>query len=361
MGRPSRQELLQSLDQARADLLAIGGLPEPMVFHDIWADIWTEETHHSTALEGNTLRKQQVRMLLERGLVSGQTTLREVLEARAYGSAARWVYEQAHQARIRRAPERKSQPKTTTINWASTLAALTTKRRELITEAIVRELHKLVVGPVWTEFPPPGLVRGEIPGAYRLKDHDALRHGLPPLPSSLVPSALAGWVEDVNENLRLLGWWTDSKAHTIEDLARVHAAFERIHPFPDGNGRVGRLVLTHLLVRAGYPPAIIEKDERKTYLKALKRADEDDCGALTELLARSVRGGIYRFLIPKLAGNLSVVPLAGLAREDGPSHSALVAAAQRGRLKAQKVGGTWYSTRKWVEDYEASRYKRKAA
>src|SRR5581483_7465398 len=106
---------------------------------------------------------------------------------------------------------------------------------------------------------------------------------------------------------------------------------------------------------------IIEKDERQSYLKALKRADEGDCGLLTELLARSVRKGIYRFLIPSLAGSLSVVPLAGLAREDGLSHNALVAAAQRGRLKAQKVDGTWYSTSQWVDDYKKSRYRRSRA
>jgi fido (protein-threonine AMPylation protein) len=334
MGRPSRQELLQSVDQARSDLKTIGGLPAPMVFQDIWAGIWTEETHHSTALEGNTLRQRQVRMLLEEGVVSGQSTLKEIYEARAYGNAARWVYEQAYR------PEDFFGP--------------------VISEAIIREIHKLVVGPVWAEFPPEGLVRDEKPGAYRLKDHDPLRFGLPTLPSSLVPSVLAEWVEDVN---RTLEWekQLESDGHLIEDLARLHAAFERVHPFPDGNGRVGRLVLTHLLVRMGYPPAIIEKDERKSYLKALRRADEDDCGPMTELLARSVRKGIYRFLIPNLAGTLSVVPLAGLARADGLSHNALVAAAQRGRLRAQKVEGTWYSTAQWVSEYAASRYKRNAA
>jgi fido (protein-threonine AMPylation protein) len=331
MGRPSRQDLLQVLDQARSDLQSIGGLPEPMVFQDIWAGIWTEETHHSTALEGNTLRQRQVRMLLEEGVVSGQSTLKEILEARAYGNAARWVYEQAHRTAL---------------------------DVPLLSEIIVREIHKLVIGPVWPEFPPEGLIRGEEPGAYRLKDHDPLRSGLHALESSLVPSALADWVKDVNKTLN----WSvlaASDGHIVEDLARLHASFERIHPFPDGNGRVGRLVLTHLLVRTGYPPAIIEKDERKSYLKALRGADEHDCGPLSELLARSVRKGIYRFLIPKLAGTLSVVPLAGLARDDGLSHNALVAAAQRDRLRAQKVDGTWYSTAQWVNEYKASRYKRK--
>jgi fido (protein-threonine AMPylation protein) len=343
-GRPSRQELLQGLDQARKDLESIGGLPEPMVFQDIWASIWTEETHHSTALEGNTLRQRQVRMLLEQGIVTGQTTLREVLEARAYGHAARWVYEQAY----------------------ASMHSFAGPGTSLVSEAIVREIHKLVVGQVWPEFPPEGLVRGEEPGAYRLKDHDPLRPGLSPLPSSLVPSALENWVREAEKALEPFGQMlrflrrSTNDRHIIEDLARLHAGFERIHPFPDGNGRVGRLALTHLLVRMGYPPAIIEREERRTYLNALRRADEGDCGPLTELLARSVRKSIHRFLIPKLAGTLSVVPLVGLARDDGLSHGALLAAAQRGRLRAQKVGGTWYSTAHWVTEYEESRYKRRA-
>lgn len=158
------------------------------------------------------------------------------------------------------------------------------------------------------------------------------------------------------------GEWTES--HIIDKLAAIHAAFERIHPFPDGNGRVGRLVLTLLLVRSGYPPAVINKDERAKYLKVLRRADEGDSGPLAELLARSVRTGIHRFLMSKLAGPRSVVPLAGLEDND-LSHIALVAAAQRGRLKADKYGGAWYSTAQWVAtaqwvgEYKKSRHRRR--
>jgi fido (protein-threonine AMPylation protein) len=298
-----------------------------MVFQDVWAGIWTEETHHSTAMEGNTLRLRQVQRLLEDGVVSGaETELREVLEAKAYGDAARWVYSHAYMERFGSTP--------------------------LMSETEIREIHKKVVETVWVYFPPEGLVRGEVPGRYRLKDHDPLRKGLPAVPSSIVASHLAAWVEDLNSTL---GEWTGS--HIIEKLASVHAAFERVHPFPDGNGRVGRLVLTLLLVRNGYPPAIINKDERAKYIKALKRADEGDPGPLAELLARAVRTGIHRFLMPKLAGPLSVVPLAGLEDKD-LSHIALVAAAQRGRLKADKYGGAWYSTAQWVAEYKKSRHKR---
>lgn len=326
-GRPSREQVFQTLDRARADLEIIGGLPEPTVFQDVWAGIWTEETHNSTAIEGNTLRLRQVQLLLEDGVVTGsQNELREWLEAKAYGEAARWVYHQAYVSRFE--PE-----------------------RARITEAEIREIHKLVVGSVWTHFPPEGLVRGEMPGAYRLKDHNPLRAGLPAAPCSVVSSQLANWVASANDDHDERG------CHLLERLAELHSAFERIHPFPDGNGRAGRLVLTMILVREGYPPAIVYKGERKKYLDALRRADEGDSGPLGELLARSVREGIFRFLMPKLAGPLSVVPLAGLA-DDDLSHYALVAAAQRDRLKAHKYLGTWYSTPQWVAEYKRSRRRR---
>ena len=77
----------------------IGGLPEPTVFQDVWADIWVEETHNSTAIEGNTLRKKQIQLLLEDNVVTGSPhELREWLEAKAYGEAARWTYSKPSEA-----------------------------------------------------------------------------------------------------------------------------------------------------------------------------------------------------------------------------------------------------------------------
>jgi hypothetical protein len=328
-GRPSRQAVYESLDHARSDLIVIGGLPEPAVFQDVWADIWIEETHNSTAIEGNTLRRKQIQLLLEDGVVSGsQHELKEWLEAKAYGEAARWTYHHAYLGRFERPDTR-------------------------VTEKDLRTIHQLAVESVWVHFPPEGLRKDEKPGGYRTGDHEPLRSGLPALPQSLVPSLVGDWIEGANSE-------EPPNCHLIEHLARLHAELERIHPFPDGNGRAGRLVLSLLLVRHGYPPAIIYKGERKRYLKALERADNGDPGPLGELLARSVQNGIYRFLMPSLAGPLSVVPLAGLA-DDGLSRSALVAAAQRGRLRANKYNGTWYSTRQWIDEYKASRYKRAKA
>jgi hypothetical protein len=77
-------------------------------------------------------------------------------------------------------------------------------------------------------------------------------------------------------------------------------------------------------------------------------------------LARAVKNGIDRFLIPNLAGAHRYVPLSALTGL-GLSHNALVLAAQRGRLQATHANGQWYSSRRCVEDYIRSRYKRSRA
>jgi hypothetical protein len=109
-----------------------------------------------------------------------------------------------------------------------------------------------------------------------------------------------------------------------------------------------------MLVRLAYPPAVIYKKDRAKYLRALQRADEGDDLALGELLARSLIHGIDRFLLPALAGPQRIIPLSALA-DDDLSLIALRRAADRGRLRAQRRIDQWYSTRKWVDEYKASR------
>ena len=156
-------------------------------------------------------------------------------------------------------------------------------------------------------------------------------------------------------------WVTDDRtlrgvadASLIERIADLHARFERVHPFLDGNGRAGRLIL----VRLAYPPAITHKGERTRYLAALRRADDGDPGPLGEFLAGAVLDNLYRFVVPSVAGPARLVPLPALATNE-LSANALRVAATRGRLKAAKAAdGTWRSSRAWVDEYRPTRYKR---
>ena len=173
-----------------------------------------------------------------------------------------------------------------------------------------------------------------------------------PPPWTEVPALIRDWITDARA-LR------DADEATIaESLAGLHARFEQIHPFLDGNGRAGRLILNLLLVRLGIPPAIIYKGDRSRYLAALRRADGGDHGPLGEFLARAVLDNLYKFVVPAVAGPARLVPLPALATEQ-LSANALRVAAIRGRLKAAKAAdGSWRSSKAWVDEYRATRYKR---
>lgn len=201
--------------------------------------------------------------------------------------------------------------------------------------------------PVWTASPPDGARPEEGPGGFRSCEIQSVRPGLTPPTWPLVEAELHTWLGRANQA-------PPEDLHFAEHLADLHANLERIHPFRDGNGRVGRLVLNLLLVRYGAPPAILYKRNRAHYLRALARADAGDPGPLGEIIARAVRHSIERFLLPELAGPSRMVPLASLGTPE-LSHLALQSAAKRGRLRGYRLSNQWYSNQKSVNEYKQSR------
>jgi len=270
---------------------------------------------------------KQVEALLAEGRAVGNKELSEYLEVRGYATAADWLYGHA------------IQPGEWTDNAVVSLTEL-------------RHVHELAMTPVWDVSPHPQATAREGPGSFREHDIQPFPGGLVPPPWPEVPALVSGWLSDA----QLLAGSDESTLP--EAVASLHARFEQIHPFLDGNGRAGRLTLNLLLVRLGYPPAIIYKGDRSRYLAALRRADQGDPGPLGELLARAILDNLYKFIVPAVAGPARLVPLPALATPE-ISANALRVAAIRGRLKAAKAAdGTWRSSRAWVEEYTAARYKR---
>ena len=305
----------------------MGGLPSPAEAEGIWRGIWLEEAHHSTAIEGNTLVLKQVEALLAEGRAVGNKELREYLEVQGYASAADWVYGQGIDSG----------------EWGE---------GELISITEVRHVHTLTMSPVWDVAPHPQATDREGPGAFREHDIEQLPGGMAPPSWPDIPALMADWITDA------VALRDVDEATIPQALAGLHARFEQIHPFLDGNGRTGRLVTNLLLVRLGFPPAIIYKGDRSRYLTALCRADQGDAGPLGEFFARAVLNNLHKFVVPAVAGPARLVPLPALATEL-LSADALRVAAFRGRLKASKApDGTWRSTRVWVDEYVATRYKR---
>lgn len=330
-GRPSRSEVYERFGAQIAELHdRLGGLPSPLEVENIWTGIWYEEAHHSTAIEGNTLVLKQVEALLAEGRAVGDRELREYNEVKGYADAASWVYRQA----------------ITPGDYADGLLTLSELRR----------VHTTAMSPVWDVAPHPDATPREGPGSFREHEIRAFPGGMAPITWPQVPAEVDSWLSDVQE----LGPLDEDRLASLpETLAELHARFERIHPFLDGNGRTGRLVLNLILVRLGCPPAIIYKNDRPRYLRALQRADADDDGELGELLARAVLDNLYKFVVPAVAGPARLVPLAALA-DDRVTPPALRTAAKRGRLQAARgPDGQWRSSRNWVDEYLASRYERR--
>ena len=326
-GRRSRQAIYRQLDEGVEELRTrLGGLPSPTEAEDIWGDIWYQEAHNSTAIEGNTLVLREVEILLSDGRAVGDKQLAEYMDVRGYADAAEWVYQQG----------------LAKGEWTPT---------SILSMTEVRHVHSLAMSKVWDVAPHSEAGDDEGPGSFR-------RHNIAPFPLGMrpvdwpdVPVVMSDWLD------RAASIGT-SEAPIPEALAEVHAEFERVHPFLDGNGRTGRLLANLMLIRLGYPPAIIRKADRGRYLTALRRADAGDPGPLGEILARAINDTLLRFIVPAVAGPARLVPLASLASPE-MSVRALRAAAERGRLRAQRdARGQWQSSRRWVDDYRESRYRR---
>ncbi len=83
------------------------------------------------------------------------------------------------------------------------------------------------------------------------------------------------WREVKKLMKQLITFVNESQLNSVELAARAHYMFEKIHPFGDGNGRIGRLLMNCVLWKNGYPMLIIEYAKRKSYYKALQKTEED--------------------------------------------------------------------------------------
>lgn len=104
---------------------------------------------------------------------------------------------------------------------------------------------------------------GERPGEYKRHDYVTGREEV-----GAAPEDVADEMRELLEELRDV-----TSENALTAAAYFHAKFENIHPFADGNGRVGRLAMNYLLVLHGYPPIIIHEEDRKKYYGALEAWD----------------------------------------------------------------------------------------
>ena len=194
---------------------------DPALVLNLSAWLRIELTYASNALEGNTLTRQETALVVEEGLSVGGKSLREHLEAVNHAKALDWVLE-------------------------------ISRSKAPLDEAQVLRIHELVLKGILDEH--AGRYRGV---AVRISGSRSI------LPSPLkVPRLMAELGQFLHAGPQGL--------HPAEFAAEAHLRLVSIHPFVDGNGRSGRLLLNLALLKHGYPLAIIRLKDRLKYLQALE-------------------------------------------------------------------------------------------
>lgn len=146
----------------------------------------------------------------------------------------------------------------------------------------LRHVHRVALTPAWDVAPHSEATAAERPGSFREHDVRPFGSGMQPPPWPGGAGVDADWLADVQA---LAGEGRDVEP---EAPARLHAGFEQVHRFLDGNGRAGRLVLNLLFVRLGCPPVIIFKGDRAAvWLGYDAPTRETPARSESSLLARS--------------------------------------------------------------------------
>lgn len=310
----------------------LGGLPSWSAARDTWTRILYAEVQQATAMAGSTMDPWAVELLLGQGVAYGRKEPAEYLMVLGYAYAARWVYDQV----LADGPPRHAPP---------------------VTLDEVRRLNDLALRQAWQE---DDRERVPEPGRFRRHDIGPLPSGVTPPPGPEVPAAMRDWAgSPAGPEAEPEAGPPPGVPPPIADFAAAHAAFERVHPFPDGNGRTGLLVLNLQLLRSGYPPAFIRGRARQAYLRGLREADSGDHARLAGVIARSVLDNLTRFVPREVATTRELLPLSELTTES-VDVKVLQRAVRSGKLKAARGSGRGYlSSRAWVDEYLRTRRKRR--
>lgn len=304
------QKLLARIENKKARLDHLRPLPSSAVAR-LRDQIIVEWIYNSNAIEGSTITLQETRLILETGLTIGGKSLREHFEVINHRDAINYVEDLVESA-------------------------------EQVTPFHVRQIHKLVLSRI----------DDENAGRYRETQVRIAGAAFLPPESWLIPNLMKEWGE----------WLAieEKQSHPIELAALAHHRLVAIHPFIDGNGRTARLVMNLILLRAGYPPTVIQRINRRQYYRVLDQADSGKPVGLINFIGRAVERSLNLYLEATQPVTIApgpeekLIPLREAAVGSPYSQEYLSLLARTGKIEAVKRGRVWYTTRKAVEDYRKS-------
>lgn len=263
--------------------------------------ITLEWTYNSNSIEGNTLSLNETKLILEDGITIKGKSLREHFEAVNHQEA---------------------------IELIENLAVKNTA----ITSKVIHEIHALILQKIEKEYA----------GRYRNSGVRISGANFVPPNALKVPTLMDELIEWLNDE--------HTAIHIAVKAALFHHRFVWVHPYFDGNGRTVRLVFNLLLMREGFPPAIILRNDRKKYYDALNKANNGDYSKIVLLVIQAIERSLDIYLSNLNNTYEEYQSIANIAEDPeipyGQEYISLL--ARQGKIDAFKEGRNWLTTKEAV-------------
>lgn len=283
-----------------------------IALHKIRESLSIEWTYNSNSIEGNTMSLRETQMVIQEGITIKGKSLREHFETHNHDKAIDYLY--------------------SIVDEDYNLRSID-----------ILSLHGLVLRSIEDDF--AGRIRN---GGVRITGAN-----FTPPNANKVSDLLDELIDFINTN--------PLELNDIELATVFHHKLVWIHPFFDGNGRTVRLAMNLLLMRSGFPPAIILKNDRKKYYEALNQANGGNYQKLTLLMCQSLERTLNIYINALPGNDKEYVAISNLVQEPnmpyGQEYISLL--ARTGKIDAYKEGRNWLTTREAVEDYMATRKRKR--
>ncbi len=297
------QSTFERLHQKKQDLQASRPLPK-IALNKIRESLSIEWTYNSNSIEGNTLSLRETQMVLQEGITIKGKSLHEHFETHNHDKAIDYLY--------------------SIVN-----------NNYVLRNIDILSIHSLVLRSIEDDF--AGRIRN---GGVRISGANFV-----PPNANKVSDLLEELIDFINTNPLQL--------NDIELAAVFHHKLVYIHPFFDGNGRTVRLAMNLLLMRCGFPPAIILKNDRKKYYEALNQANNGNYQKLMLLMCQALERSlnIYLNAMPDSANDFQKISdiVSEPSAPYGQEYVSLL--ARTGKIDAYKEGRNWYTTKEAIDDY----------
>lgn len=248
-----------------------------------------ESVYNSNAIENSTLTIKETEKILMELEVSRNVSLREVFEAKNLARVSEYIQNKA-------------------------------KEKELDSEMILL-LHKMLITNI----------DDGIAGRYR-KNGEYVRVGTYIAPP---PEQVEGMISNA-----ILEYKSDIETYFIDKIAKYHLEFEHVHPFVDGNGRIGRVLINYQLIRLGFPPLIVRNKDKQKYYDSFKKYEVNkDTKEMEKILTLALLESLHK-RISYLRGE-TISKLSEHAEKIKKPLNNLLNAAKRQTIPAFREKGVW--------------------